>query len=143
MTENLVRDGEVGVAAWQNMFRLLAATGSGATTDFATDVVAGLREPHELLTYTPAVEEDRSGLDALPNLLDRLPQADLDALRAQAPNIVRRVADELATMDVEAVEAELSAATPSAPVPERAASPTDDRWSDDDDDYFSGSFLRA
>ncbi|GAB3721661.1 hypothetical protein GCM10027598_35600 [Amycolatopsis oliviviridis] len=117
-------------AARHNMLRLLAASGTGAGADFAKDVLAGIRQPHHLLSHRPVADELAEQGAAFRRLLDKIPPAELRELRAQAQEAVRREVDELASLDIEAAEAELRAAAE----PPRESRP--DRRRDEDDDWF-------
>ncbi|MFD8495541.1 hypothetical protein [Amycolatopsis sp. NPDC059657] len=122
--------------ARHNMMRLLAASGPGAGADFAKDVLAGARQPHELLSHRPIADELAEQGTAFRRLLDKIPPAELRELHAHAEEAVRREVDELASLDIEAAEAELRAASE----PTRESRP-DGRHDEDDDDWFGRSFL--
>lgn len=98
-------------AARHNMLRLLAASGTGAGADFAKDILAGARQPHELLSHRPVTDELVEQGAAFRRLLDKIPPAELRELHAHAQEAVRREVDELASLDIEAAEAELRAAS--------------------------------
>lgn len=117
-------------AARHNMLRLLAASGTGAGADFAKDVLAGTRQPRELLSHRPVTDELTEQGAAFRRLLDKIPPAELRELQAHAQEAVRREVDELAGLDIEAAEAELRAASE----PPRASRPSERR--DEDDDWF-------
>lgn len=122
--------------ARHNMLRLLAASGTGAGADFAKDILAGARQPHELLSYRPVTDELAAQGAAFRQLLDKIPPADLQELHADAQDAVRREVDELASLDIEAAEAELRAASE----PTRESRPDAPR-DEDDDDWFDRSYL--
>ncbi|MFI6027971.1 hypothetical protein [Amycolatopsis magusensis] len=122
-------------AAQHNMLRLLAASGTGAGADFAKDVLAGTRQPYELLSHRPVTDELAEQGMAFRRLLDKIPPAELRELRAYAQEAVRREVDGLASLDIEAAAAELHA----APEPPRESRPDGRR--DEDDDWFDRPFL--
>jgi hypothetical protein len=117
-------------AARHNMLRLLAASGTAAGADFAKDVLAGTRQPRELLSHRPVTDELAEQGAAFRRLLDKIPPAELRELHAYAQEAVRREVDELASLDIEAAEAELRAASE----PPRESRPAERR--DEDDDWF-------
>lgn len=122
-------------AARHNMLRLLAASGTRAAADFAKDVLAGTRQPHELLSHRPVADELSGQGAAFRLLLDKIPPAELRELRAHAQEAVRHEVDELASLDIEATEAELRAAAE----PPRESRPAGRRI--EDDDWFDRPFL--
>ncbi|MFI6304024.1 hypothetical protein ACIBCH_19295 [Amycolatopsis thailandensis] len=121
--------------ARHNMMRLLAASGTGAGADFAKDVLAGTRRPHELLAHRPVTDELAEQGAALRRLLDKIPPAEVRELRALAQDAVRREVEELASLDIEAAEAELRTASG----PPRESRP--DERSDEDDDWFDRPYM--
>jgi len=132
-------DGEQGERARQTVMRLLAATG-GAAGDFAGEVLAGRRRPHELLAHGPVVDEFAEDARGWWKLIDALPAEERQRLAAEAWSSLERQVGELATMDVDDEVAELeelAALAQGTPAPARRT--RDDE--DDDDDWSGRSYL--
>lgn len=137
-------DSEEGRRARENRFRRLAG-GTGPIADFAADVVAGRRAPHELLTHAPAAEEINKRFGSCAKLWDRLAPAGRGRLAEQAPEIIRRMVTEHAGKDGEAQPPAESRPSdvPRAAEPPRARRrprPTEDEL-DDEAEAFNGPFL--
>jgi hypothetical protein len=99
-------DTERGAQARDTMLRLLAATG-GAAGDFAEEVVAGRRQPHELLTHGPVVDEFVEEARGWWRLIDGLPAEQRHRLAADAWTSLEQQVGELADLDVDAAVEEL------------------------------------
>ncbi|RZQ60320.1 hypothetical protein EWH70_30160 [Amycolatopsis suaedae] len=122
--------------------RLLAATG-GPSGDFAAEVVAGRRQPHELLAHGPVREELLVQAQGLSRLIDALPAEVRQRLAAEAWAGLEQQVAELATMDAETVEAtedglrELAARAADRESPAAA----DRDPGDDDDGWYDRPYL--
>ncbi|MFJ8916623.1 hypothetical protein [Amycolatopsis sp. NPDC102389] len=131
-------DSEQGERARQTVMRLLAATG-GAAGDFAGEVLAGRRRPHELLAHGPILDEFVQEARGWWKLLDALPAEERQRLGAEAWSSFERQVGELATLDVDDEVAELeelAALAPGTPTPARRA-----RDDEEDDDWSGRSYL--
>ncbi|WP_235213307.1 hypothetical protein [Amycolatopsis sp. MJM2582] len=131
-------DSEQGERARQAVMRLLAATG-GAAGDFAGEVLAGRRRPHELLAHGPLLDEFVRDAQGWWKLVDALPAEQRQRLAAEAWPSLERQVGELATLDVDDEVAELeelAALAQGAPAPSQRA-----RDDDEDDDWSGRSYL--
>ncbi|MFI7121237.1 hypothetical protein [Amycolatopsis sp. NPDC049868] len=130
-------DSEQGERARQTVMRLLAATG-GAAGDFAGEVLAGRRRPHELLAHGPLLDEFVRDARGWWKLLDALPAEERQRLAAEAWSSFERQVGELATLDVDDEVAELEElAAPAQGTPASSRRTRDD----DDDDWSDRSYL--
>lgn len=123
-------DSEEGRRARETRFRRLAG-GTGPIADFAADVLAGRREPHELLTHGPAAEEIHKQFRAGTKLWDRLAGAERARITERAPEIIRGMVAEHAGESVEAPAEQ--------PRARRRPRPPEDEF--DEDEAFNRSFL--
>ncbi|WP_410582026.1 hypothetical protein [Amycolatopsis sp. lyj-108] len=130
-------DSADGDRARQTVMRLLAATG-GAAGDFAGEVVAGRRQPYELLAHGPVLDEFVQEARGWWQVIDALPAEDRRRLAAEAWTSLERQVGELATMDVDAVVAELEGLSAVAQDPPAPSRPPRD---DEDDDWSERSYL--
>lgn len=128
-----------GELALRNLFRLLAATESGPGADFAKDVIAGTRQPREILAHGPALDEMAAHFAGYRRLLDKLPDAQRRALAEHASEELRQSVRELADLDIEASEAELRT-TSTTTTPAESQSRRD--GTDDDDGWFDRPIMR-
>ncbi|MER7864062.1 hypothetical protein ABTX61_33500 [Amycolatopsis japonica] len=131
-------DSEQGERAQRTMMRLLAATG-GAAGDFAGEVLAGRRRPHELLAHGPLLDEFVQDAQGWWKLVDALPAEERQRLAAEALPSLERQVGELATLDVDDEVAELeelAALAQGTPAPSRRT-----RDDDEDDDWSGRSYL--
>ncbi|QXV62802.1 hypothetical protein CVV72_04565 [Amycolatopsis sp. TNS106] len=117
--------------------RLLAATG-GAAGDFAGEVLAGRRRPHELLAHGPVLDEFVQEARGWWRIIDALPAEERQRLAGEAWSSLERQVGELATLDVDDAVAELEKLSAPAPEPPaRKPRPRDD----EDDDWSERSYL--
>lgn len=124
-----------GRQAITNAFRLLAAE-DGPMADFAKDVVAGAREPRDLLTFGPAADELATLFETVTGVWDSVPLEDREQLIADGPEATQRQLDELAAVDVDAELDQRRA-------PEGEPPPAPSRpQPDEDDDYFNQPIMR-
>jgi hypothetical protein len=131
-------DTERGAQARDTMLRLLAATG-GAAGDFAGEVVAGRRQPHELLTHGPVVDEFVEEAREWWRLIDALPAEQRNRLAADAWTSLEQQVGELADLDVDAAVDELRELVATTPKPEPEQAPS----LDDEGDYSDESPLQS
>jgi len=130
-------ESERGERVRGTMLQLLAAAG-GAAGDFAEDVLAGRRQPHELLAHGPVLDEFVQEARGWWQVIDALPAEQRQRLAADAWTSLEQQVDELADLDVDAAVAELCelARTPETEPPQDQDSP------DDDDDWSDRTFMR-
>lgn len=127
-----------GERARTAVFQLLAATG-GAAGDFAEDVLAGRRQPHELLAHRPVLEEFLHEARGWRQVLDALPAEERHRLARDAATSLEHQVEELATLDVDAAAAELrelaarmrepEVPQPEVPRPARRSPADENDWS--------------
>ncbi len=132
-------DSEQGERARQTAMRLLAATG-GAAGDFAAEVVAGRRQPHELLAHRPVLDEFVQEAKGWWQVIDALPAEERRRLAADAWSSLERQVGELAALDADAAVAELeelAARAQTPPEPSRRSRPRDD----EDEDWSERSYM--
>ncbi|EME52394.1 hypothetical protein H074_32844 [Amycolatopsis decaplanina DSM 44594] len=119
--------------------RLLAATG-GPAGDFAAEVLAGRRQPHELLAHGPVLDEFVEEARGWWKLLDALPAEERERLAAGAWSSLERQVGEMATLDADTAVAdleELATRAQAPPAPSRRPRPRDD----EDEDWADRSYL--
>lgn len=110
-------DTSVGRQARLAEFRILAASGDGVLADFAKEVLAGRAEPRELLTTGWVVEGWIDELQAEAERFRDSPEAADEWSLEQAQAFLDQHLAGVASLDVEAIEAELTRPVPVAPVP--------------------------
>ena len=133
-------ESERGERVRGTMLQLLAAAG-GAAGDFAEDVLAGRRQPHELLAHGPVLDEFVQEARGWWQVIDALPAEQRQRLAADAWTSLEQQVDELADLDVDAAIAELcelAARTPETEPPQDQDSHTED----EDDDWSDRTFMR-
>ncbi|MBB5851138.1 hypothetical protein ACFQ05_37580 [Amycolatopsis umgeniensis] len=128
-------EAERGEQVRRTMMRLLAATG-GAAGDFAGEVLAGRRQPHELLAHGPVLDEFVQDARELWRVIDAVPAEQRQRLTADAWAGLEQQVGELAEMDVDAAVAELRELA--TPAPTRHRDLPDD---DGDDDWAERTYL--
>lgn len=138
MTAHSPFDTERGAQARDTMLRLLAATG-GAAGDFAEEVVAGRRQPYELLTHGPVLDEFVEEAHEWWRLIDALPAEQRHRLAADAWTGLEQQVAELADLDVDVAVDELRELRAAMPETE----PEQDSCLDDDEDYSDESPLQS
>lgn len=130
MTTQNPFESEDGERARGTLLRLLAATG-GAAGDFAEEVLAGRRQPHELLAHGPVLDEFVQEARGWWQVIDALPAEQRQRLGADAWSSLEQQVGELAGLDVDAAVDELR------DLAARAAEPSRDLDPDDDDDDWA------
>jgi hypothetical protein len=137
-------ESEQGERVRETMMRLLAATG-GAAGDFAGEVLAGRRQPHELLVHGPVLDELVQEARGWWQLIDALPAEQRQRLSADAWTGLEQQIGELATLDVDAAVAELhelaGRAPEAAPPPNRSSRDSNDDG--DDDAWYDRPYLES
>ncbi|KFU78778.1 hypothetical protein SAMN04489729_0148 [Amycolatopsis lurida] len=137
MTGHELFGSEQGERARQTAMRLLAATG-GAAGDFAGEVLAGRRRPHELLAHGPVLDEFVQEARGWWRIIDALPAEERQRLAGEAWSSLERQVGELATLDADEAVAELEKlSAPAQDPPPRTRRPRDD----EDDDWSERSYL--
>ncbi|MBE1574215.1 hypothetical protein ACFORH_34390 [Amycolatopsis roodepoortensis] len=132
MTGHEIFGSEQGERARQTVMRLLAATG-GAAGDFAGEVLAGRRRPHELLAHGPVLDEFVQEARDWWRIIDALPAEERQRLAGEAWSSLERQVGELATLDADDAVAKLEKLS----APARKPRPRDD----EDDDWSERSYL--
>jgi hypothetical protein len=99
-------DTATGRQARLTQFRLLAA-GTGPVADFAKEVVAGRANPRDLLTTSWVVEDWLDDLQAEADRFRDSPDAQDEWTPEQADTFLERHLAGVASIDVDAVEAQL------------------------------------
>lgn len=103
-------------------FRVLAAAGDGAVSDFAKEVVAGRASARDLLTSGWVVEQWIDDLQADAEAFRASPEAQEEWSPEEARAYLESRLTGLANLDVEAIEAQVAP----APAPPAAPRPCDE-----------------
>lgn len=108
-----------GEQARRTVFRLLAAKDDGALSDFAKDVLAGHRSPHDVLREGWALEASLGGIEDQIERFHRLPESERTMSLDEAMASINGRIAEINALDVDALEAELRPEPEPEPEPER------------------------